>query len=232
MLSEIAPTLVEVILMVGGTYLCYEGAEKILHRLTAHGGPEEELPAAVLGEGHEAATVAGAIRTDFILSAEIMVIALKEVLDEGFVSRAAILAIVGVAITVVVYGLVALIVKMDDIGLNLVERGRAAGLGRALVVGMPKLLAGLSVVGTAAMVWVGGHILLMGTHELGWDWPYDRVHSLEERAHHVDAVGGVLGWFANTLVSAAIGLVVGFVVVTVVTRVRRRVGRSAPGAAH
>src|SRR5690606_3169906 len=121
------------------------------------------------------------IRTDFILSAEIMVIALKEVLDEGFLPRAIILVVVALLITVAVYGVVALIVKMDDVGLSLTRREspRMQQLGRALVIGMPKLLAVLAVVGTAAMLWVGGHILLVGAHELGWDLPYDIVHDLE-----------------------------------------------------
>jgi predicted DNA repair protein MutK len=167
--------------------------------------------------------VSGAIRTDFILSAEIMVIALKEVVgsqpDAGFLMRALILAVVAVFITALVYGVVALIVKMDDVGLHLAERPspRAQRVGLALVAAMPKLLAAISVVGTAAMLWVGGHILLTSTDELGWHAPYDLVHHWEEGVH--DAVAGTLGsvlaWLVNTLASAVIGLVVGAVVVTV-----------------
>jgi uncharacterized protein len=218
-LSEFVPLLVEIILMVGGAYLCFEGAEKVLHRLRGHDATED-VPVALLGPEQEEATIRGAIRTDFILSAEIMVIALKEVIDEGFVSRAAILAVVAVIITAVVYGVVALIVKMDDIGLRMVERRTGLGqrIGRGLVVGMPKLLAALSIIGTAAMVWVGGHILLVGTDELGWHWPYEQVHHLEDAVHDVAAVGGVLAWLLNTLVSAVIGLIVGFAIVAVVTR--------------
>ena len=118
LLSAVAPILVEIILMCGGAYLCYEGAHKVIHALK-HDDHEHDLPAAALGEDAEEATIAGAIRTDFILSAEIMVIALKEVIDEPVVSRAIILAIVAVLITVIVYGIVALIVKMDDVGLSL-----------------------------------------------------------------------------------------------------------------
>ena len=217
-LSQFAPILVEIILMFGGSYLCFEGAEKIHHRLAPHGAHDSEtevLPAAAIGPEQEEATIKGAVRTDFILSAEIMVVALKEVIDEGLLSRA-------VMITGVVYGAVALIVKMDDVGLNLAQRSNEATqrVGRAMVSGMPKLLAALTVIGTAAMVWVGGHILLVGTDELGWHGPYEFVHSLEERVHDVAGIGGVLSWSVNTLASALIGLAVGFLLVTVISRVK------------
>ena len=233
-LSAIAPVLVEIILMCGGTYLAFEGAEKLHHRFFAHDpADDDEVSVAeaeqTFGPEHEERTIAGAIRTDLILSAEIMVISLKEVLDEGIVSRAIILAIVAVVITVIVYGVVALIVKMDDAGLRLVERGGAtsARLGRGLVTSMPKVLATLSSVGTVAMLWVGGHILVVGTAELGWEGPEHLVHSLE---HGVDAgVGGVLGWCVNTLASAIVGLVVGVVVVAVATAIR---GRRGAAPAH
>jgi hypothetical protein len=227
LLSEFVPVLVEIILMFGGAYLSFEGAEKVHHRFSAH---EEghDLPAAAIGPGAEENTISGAIRTDFILSAEIMVIALKEVIDEGFVSRAVILLVVAILITVVVYGVVALIVKMDDIGLRLVESGRerAARVGRLLVLGMPKVLAVLSLVGTAAMIWVGGHILLVGADELGWHGPYELVHDIEEPVHDVTGVGGVLAWVVNTLASAVVGLVVGFVIVAIVMQIQRRRGHS------
>ena len=204
-LSELVPIVVEIILMAGGTYLCFEGAEKLHHRF-AGGGHHEDAPAVASGEEQEERTIAGAIRTDFILSGEIMVIALKEVIDEGFLARAVILAIVAVVITAIVYGLVAVIVKMDDVGLRMVERGGATAgkVGRALVTGMPKLLAVLSTVGTAAMLWVGGHILLAGTNELGWHAPHDLVHDLEEPVHEVAGIGGVLAWCVNTLISASL----------------------------
>ncbi len=219
LLSAVAPILVEIILMLGGAYLCFEGVEKIHHKLSHHDAADD-VPAAMLGPEQEAKTIAGAVRTDFILSAEIMVIALKEVIDEGFVSRAVILVVVAVAITAIVYGLVALIVKMDDIGLRMVSTGGrgAQRVGRALVSGMPKLLTVLSTVGTAAMLWVGGHILLVGTHELGWDGAYDLVHSLEEQVHDIGGIGGVLAWIVNTLISAVIGIAVGSLIVLVVSR--------------
>src|SRR6185295_7018576 len=139
LLSANAPTVVEIILMFGGCFLAYEGAHKVIHALR-HDDHDHELPAVVEGGNTEAKTVSGAIRTDFILSAEIMVISLKEVIDEPLLARGVILAIVGVLITVVVYGVVALIVKMDDIGLKLAERPSTASrrTGHLLVVGMPK----------------------------------------------------------------------------------------------
>lgn len=219
LLSSIAPLVVEILLMFGGAFLCYEGAHKVIHALR-HDDHDHDAPAAQLGPEAEAATVSGAIRTDFILSAEIMVIALKEVLTEPVVSRGAILAVVAVAITVAVYGVVALIVKMDDVGLNLAGRPSALAqrVGRMLVTGMPKLLAWLSVIGTAAMLWVGGHILLAGWAEVGWSAPYDLVHQLEHLVHGVPGVGAVLGWVVNTLASAILGLLVGVVLVLVVER--------------
>ncbi len=217
-LSEFVPLLVEIILMVGGAYLCFEGAEKVHHRFGSH-DDSHDAAAVEQGPDHEAQTIAGAIRTDFILSGEIMVIALKEVIDEGFVSRAIIMAVVAVLITVIVYGLVALIVKMDDIGLRLAQTGSsfAQKIGRGMVLGMPKLLSALSIIGTAAMVWVGGHILIVGAHELGWDAPYDFVHSLEKEVQDVNAIGGILSWLTNTAASAVVGLVVGFAIIATLT---------------
>jgi uncharacterized protein len=216
LLSEVAPTLVEVILMLGGAFLCYEGAHKVLHALRGHHEAHEDVPAAVLGPEAEQATISGAIRTDFILSAEIMVIALKDVIDEPFLSRAVILVVVALLITVVVYGLVAAIVKMDDLGLRLVS-------------GMPVLLRWLAVVGTAAMLWVGGHILLVGADELGWHAPYDLVHDLEELVHEAPA-HAVLEWLVNTAASAVLGLAVGVAVALVVERVQR--ARSSAPVGH
>ncbi len=232
LLSEFAPTLVEVILMIGGTYLCFEGAEKIYEKFGKHHDAAKDLPAAVVGPEEEEAMVRGAIRTDFILSGEIMVISLKEVIDEGFAARAAILVIVAIVITAVVYGIVALIVKMDDIGLRLAEGSSTTSqkVGTGLVKAMPKLLVGLSNVGTVAMLWVGGHILLVGADELGWHAPYEWVHHREEDI--VDAVGGIggaLAWTFNTAVSALIGIVVGGIVLAVVHQIHKR---RHPAAAH
>ncbi len=229
LLSAVAPTVVEVILMLGGSFLAYEGAHKVIHALR-HDDHDHDVPVVEQGPEAESRTISGAIRTDFILSAEIMVIALKEVLDEPVVARGVILAIVGVLITVVVYGVVALIVKMDDLGLQLAGRPspRSQRVGHLLVAGMPKLLAWLSVIGTAAMLWVGGHILLVGFDELGWEWPYHLVHDLEHHVEDVAGIGGVLAWLVNTAASAVVGMAVGTIIATVVARVQRR--RAAGGS--
>lgn len=218
-LSEFVPTLVEIILICGGTFLCYEGGHKILHAIKGD-DHDHDVPVTLIGPEAEEKTITGAIRTDFILSAEIMVISVKEVIDESFLARGVILAVVAVLITVVVYGAVALIVKMDDIGLRLTEQDSDGSkrLGRMLVNGMPKVLLFLSIIGTAAMLWVGGHILLVGADELGWHWPYDVVHDAEELVHDTGSLSGVLEWLVNTGISAVVGLVWGLFVVTVVER--------------
>jgi uncharacterized protein len=217
LLSELLPWLLTPILMVGGVYLCYEGAEKLWESLHPH-APDAEPPATVQGPQHEEELVRSAIRTDFILSAEIMVISLDEVADEPFLSRALILVLVALAITAGVYGVVALIVKMDDVGLGLAQtrEGPSASLGRGLVRAMPVVLSVLATVGIAAMLWVGGHILLVGLDELGVSFLYDEVHHLEEDVDDaLGAVGGVGSWLTNTAASAVLGLAVGAIVVAV-----------------
>jgi len=215
LLSQFAPWLLTPILMLGGAYLCYEGAEKVWARIAhhdAHGAGDEAAK-------DEKVLIAGAVRTDLILSAEIMVITLNEVIDEPFWSRLAILAVVALAMTVAVYGVVALIVKMDDIGLRLAMRDsdRSQKVGRGLVAAMPRLLAAISVIGTLAMLWVGGHILLTSLDELGVHAPYELVHELEVAVHDAIGswVGSALGWVVNTLASLGVGLVVGAVAVVV-----------------
>ena len=234
LLSQFLPFLLTPILMLGGAYLCYEGAEKVWHKIRPghdeHAPAEEVLP-------DEDTIVSGAVRTDFILSAEIMVISLNEVAAEAFVSRAIILAVVAVGITVLVYGVVGLIVKMDDVGLHLSERSNSgvARLGRGMVKGMPKLLTALTVIGTAAMLWVGGHILLVGSDELGLHALYGAVHSVEEVAHDAaGALGGLVGWLVNTLASALLGLIVGAVIVVVmsVTFHRRKAAPAEKTESH
>jgi uncharacterized protein len=220
LLSQFAPWLLTPILMVGATYLCFEGAEKVVGWFTGHAS--HAAPTTAVGEDAEKQMTSGAIRTDFILSAEIMVIALNEVADQPFVPRLIILVVVALVITAAVYGVVAVIVKMDDVGLSLAQRSSrfAKKIGRGLVSGMPMLLAALSTIGTVAMLWVGGHILLVGTDTLGWHAPYGLVHHAEEWVKSATeafaAVSGVLAWLVNTAASAVIGLVVGAIVVGVV----------------
>ena len=229
LLSQFLPWLLTPILMIGGAYLAYEGAEKVWEIVSGH--REEEAEGGAVDED---SVVSGAIRTDFILSAEIMVIALNEVETEPFVSRLIILVVVALLITGLVYGVVGLIVKMDDVGLNLAQResGTAQKVGRGLVKGMPKLLSVLSTVGIAAMLWVGGHILLVGIDELGWHTLYDVVHHLEEGVAGVAGVGGVLAWLVNTLASALLGLVVGGIIVAVLHVIPRRRKSDEAASAH
>ena len=209
LLSEFADFLLTPLLMIGGGYLCYEAVHKIHGKLTGHDEHDGDDPT----PKSEDQIVGGAIRTDLILSAEIMVIALNEVADDGFgfIARGVILAVVAVIITVIVYGSVAIIVKMDDIGLRMVDDGGArADLGRRLVAAMPKVLTFLTVVGTAAMLWVGGHIEIVGLDELGFTAPYDWLHDVEESIKDaIAAGGGFLAWLVDTAASAVFGFLVG-----------------------
>ena len=226
-LSEFVPWLMTPILMCGGAYLTYEGAEKVWEALGGGHRGGDTAAAETPGTGtpeHERQMVRGAIRTDLILSAEIMAIALAEVAAQRLLVRALSLVVVAIVITALVYGVVAIIVKMDDVGLLLAERPSAASrrAGLALVRAMPRVMSVLSSVGIAAMVWVGGHILLAGTDSLGWHGPYGAVHHAEEALrHHLPGVGGLLAWLANTLVSALVGLAVGSVAVALVVGVAR-----------
>ncbi|RJY08795.1 DUF808 domain-containing protein [Aurantiacibacter aquimixticola] len=223
LLSEFLPWLIIPILMLGGAFLCYEGAEKVLEKLGGKKhGKNLESPIEDPVE-FEKKRVAGAIRTDLILSAEIMAITLSEVATESLLTRAGVLAIVGIAVTVVVYGAVALIVKMDDVGLHLAREGRTEGgrrFGTALVNAMPKLLTMLSLIGTVAMLWVGGGILIHGTHELGFLLPEQAIHSAQHWVETISGgLSGVLGWLTFASLSAVLGLVVGAVIVFVLHNV-------------
>lgn len=218
LISAFIPGVIPFILMLGGTYLCYEGAEKVWHKLRGGHHEAEEAPAVKRGPEAEAKVVKGAITTDFILSCEIMVISMNEVAAESIWIRAFILVLVAFAITVLVYGAVALIVKMDDIGLHLTARDSPGSrrFGELLVKGMPAVLATITIVGTIAMLWVGGHIMLQGAHDLGWHAPYDLVHAIEHPATGVPVAGGFLAWLINTLCSAILGLIWGLAVMAVV----------------
>ncbi|NOW46640.1 hypothetical protein FHW96_002800 [Novosphingobium sp. SG751A] len=211
-LSALLPWAITPLLMLGGLFLCYEGAEKLLEKLGGEAHGETPEGPVTDGAAFEAARVKGAVRTDLILSAEIMAIALAEVADKPLVERAVILGIVGVGITVLVYGVVGLIVKADDIGLHLARGGSGLrrAIGRALVQGTPPLLTLLANVGTAAMLWVGGGILLHGAEQLGLAAP---AHWQHGAAHFVEAAAGAApGWIAGAGVAGIAGLVVGMIV--------------------
>ena len=230
LLSQFVPWILTPILMCGGLYLCYEGAEKVWEKVSGH--HEETAPVVDKGPEAEKRMVRGAVTTDFILSAEIMVIALNEVAEEPFVSRAAILVVVGLAITALVYGVVAVIVKMDDIGLHLARKD-SAGLqkfGDGLVNAMPTVLTVISFVGMLAMLWVGGHILLVGLDELGVTAPYHLVHVLADPATGIAGVGAALSWLINTVCSLIFGLIVGAVVIAIIHFLPKRKSKSE--AAH
>ncbi|WP_299035204.1 DUF808 domain-containing protein [uncultured Pseudokineococcus sp.] len=221
LLSQFLPVLLTPLLMIGGAYLCFEGAEKVWAKARGHG----PSAAASTDMPDEDVIVRGAVRTDLILSAEIMVIALNEVVDEPFLSRAVSLAVVGLAVTLVVYGAVAVLVKVDDVGLHLAETssGAVARFGRGMVAALPKVLTALTLIGTAAMLWVGGHIILVGADELGLTAPYELVHHAEEAvAAATGSIGALAGWLVNTLASALLGLLVGALVVAAVHAARGR----------
>ncbi len=222
LISAFIPGVIPFILMLGGTYLCYEGAEKVWHKFFGH-HEDKEAPAVERGPDAESKVVKGAITTDFILSCEIMVIAMNEVGDASIWVRAFILVLVAIAITALVYGAVGLIVKMDDIGLHLTRKESAGTkrLGGLLVRGMPAVLAAITFVGTIAMLWVGGHIMLVGVSDLGWHAPYDFVHTLEHPVAGLAVVGGFLGWLVNTLCSAVVGLAWGLVVMAVLNPLKK-----------
>lgn len=208
LLSWLLPWALTPLLMLGGLYLSFEGAEKIIEKIT--GGHEEEDET---GKSEDD-IVRGATTTDFILSAEIMVISLNEVADQPIGIRAAVLVVVGILITLVVYGAVGLLVKIDDMGLALAKKDSSGAkkLGRMMVAGMPKLLSLIAIIGTFAMLWVGGHILLVGADELGWHWPYSTVHHIVESVHHL---GGVVTWLVETFFSLVAGLIVGSIIAVI-----------------
>jgi len=215
-LSVWAPWAIQPLLMLGGAYLCFEASEKILEAFY-HGEHEVEGPEdlALSSADLEKQKVAGAIRTDLILSAEIMAIALGEVADQPLAIRALSLLAVGIGITIAVYGVVALIVKMDDIGLHLAQSPRrpTRALGEGLVRAMPPLLSGLSIVGTAAMLWVGGGIIVHGLEHYHFSPIPVWVEAAAHAAGAVPAAGPLLGWFTFAALSAVVGLVIGGVIV-------------------
>lgn len=232
-LSAVAPWAVLPLLMAGGLFLCYEGAEKLVHRLRPGHGPVADaehaaLTAALIDPDADLAAlerdkIKGAVRTDFILSAEIVVITLGIVTDAAFGTRVAVLTTIALVMTSGVYGLVALIVKLDDMGLYLSRlTGSGAvmaglrGLGRGLVGVSPGLMRALSVIGMVAMFLVGGGIIAHGIPGL-----HDLAHHLIEPLHGLAVLGGPLIWLAPLLINGAVGILAGLIVLAVVGLVQR-----------
>lgn len=222
LLDAFLPSLVTPLLMLGGCYLCFEGAEKVWHALhpraeAGHMEPES-LDAAHLEEQR----VKGAIKTDFILSAEIMTISLAAVDTDSPASAGLVLAVVAIGITALVYGTVALLVKMDDAGLKLSQVGRLAAtrsFGRWMVKAMPRLMSIISIVGTAAMLWVGGNIIVHGLDVLNWHAPYDLIKGVAAAASEaIGVAGGFVKWVVAAALDGIVGLALGLLLLPVVTR--------------
>jgi uncharacterized protein len=213
LLSAVAPWAITPLLVIGGIYLCFEGFEKVFHWIVPHDVHEtaEETPTALSAQDLEDEKITGAIRTDFILSAEIMAITLASIASPSFVNKAVILGVVGIGITALVYGAVALIVKADDFGLLLVKRGGAiAAFGRGIVSGMPKVLAFLSIIGTAAMLWVGGGIIVHGLAQFNYAELEHWIHDVSMAvASAIPYAQGFITWLTGAALSGVFGLAVG-----------------------
>ncbi|WP_417688495.1 DUF808 domain-containing protein [Roseibium sp.] len=242
LLNEFLPFLITPLLMLGGAYLCFEGAEKIVHIFSPHHVDADQPADLIQDPTHlEKQKVSGAIKTDFILSAEIMTIALAEIPDGSIWMEAATLAVVAIGITVMVYGSVALIVKADDVGLMMANEGRFSltrAIGLGIVKAMPSLLKVLMTVGTAAMLWVGGSIVIHGLKELGVAAPYDTIHHLAEGlAHAVGTAEGFMMWLGTAAMDGVAGLALGLILIPLVTRIIEPVwamirGKKATAAGH
>ncbi len=229
LLSAFAPWMLTPLLMIGGSYLCFEAAEKTWEALTGHHEDAETHVAQTDAVTLEKEQVRGAIRTDFILSGEIMAIALASVADQSLFNQALILAVVAVGITIGVYGVVALIVKMDDIGLHLVRREGAAAqsIGRGLISSMTILLRVLSVVGTAAMAWVGGGIVLHGMQQVGLPMLPDTAHDAAEwTGHLVPMFADAIAWLVAALLSGFFALLLGGIILIVHHLILRMSGKA------
>lgn len=231
-LGYFAPWLITPLLMIGGIYLCFEGAEKLHEAFFPHTSAHGlDQPEPLDATGLENQKVAGAIRTDFILSAEIMALTLAGVSTLNIYSQAAVLAAVGILITAAVYGVVALIVKADDFGLHLTKAGGpfAKAVGRGLVKAVPFLLKALTVVGTAAMLWVGGSIIVHSLAGMGWHKPEHMIETFSSEIEQIVVVAPqVTNWLATSFVQAIIGIVIGAAAVILLSVLKQFTGRAAP----
>lgn len=223
LLDAFLPWMVTPLLMLGGCYLCFEGAEKIWH--VFHPQPEsqaqeaEVLDAALLEEQR----VKGAIKTDFILSAEIMTISLAQIdPDSSRFTAAMALVVVAIGITTLVYGTVALLVRMDDAGLKLSQIGRAEfvrSFGRGMVKFMPTLMMIIATIGTAAMLWVGGNIIVHGLEVLGWHWPYETIKGIATSvSESLSVAKGFVKWVVTATLDGILGLILGLALIPIVTK--------------
>ena len=222
-LSAFAPWALTPLLMLGGAYLCYEGAEKVLHKYV-HSNGELAEEATYSDPAHlEEEKIAGAIKTDFILSAEIMTVSLAAIPESNIWMEGAVLAAVGVGITALVYGGVALIVKADDLGLLLARRGRLKATqttGRGIVKFMPTFMHWLTIIGTAAMLWVGGSIIIHGLEELGFGWLGHHIHDWSVvLGHLMPWAAGVVEWSATALMDGIFGVALGATIIPLVSKV-------------
>jgi predicted DNA repair protein MutK len=221
LLSAFAPWVLPFLLILGGTYLCFEGAEKVTEWFGVHHAVAEDT-----GARDEKKLVFGAVRTDLILSTEIMLIALASLdPDFGIWMTLGALVVIGLGMTVLVYGAVALLVKIDDIGLSMMKNP-ARGMRRAgarIVAAMPAVFTVISIIGTVAMLWVGGHLVITNLAETFWHGPYDLLHVV---THAVEAAGPVVVWLADTAMSAVFGLALGLIVVLIVLGVTRVLKRN------
>ena len=229
-LSFLLPQAITPLLMIGGAYLCYEGAEKVYEFLVppgAHAHAAKFETVAFDAKTFEEQKIASAIKTDLILSAEIMAITLANVPDGNTLTQAIILAVVGVGITAAVYGVVAVIVKADDVGLALARLSPASALaaplrvtGRAIVRAMPFLLSGLATIGTAAMIWVGGGIILHGLEACGLGWPYHALHDAGAAvARAVPFAGAMFAWLVEAAGAGVAGFGIGLLAIPLTSRV-------------
>lgn len=218
LLTWLAPWALPILLILGGAYLVFEGAEKVLGWVGLH-HEEHHVQGAGGNAISEKKVISSAIRTDLVLSAEIMLISLSalELTDSNnWIAKVVALLIIAAAMTVAVYGSVALLVKMDDVGIHMLKRDNrfVKRMGANLVKAMPKIFNLLSVVGTIAMLWVGGHLLWKSSGDLGFVLAYDSLHGLEHLLH---PAGEFVTWLGDTFVSAVIGLLAGLLVVAVIT---------------
>lgn len=234
LLNEFLPGIITPLLMLGGAYLCFEGAEKIYHIFKPHHHDADEPEGFVADPLHlEEQKVSGAIKTDFILSAEIMTIALAEIPESTIWMEAATLAVVAIGITVLVYGSVALLVKADDFGLMLTRRGRLSltrAIGHGIVKAMPGFMKLLMTVGTAAMLWVGGSIVLHGMDVLGFGQIYGIIHDIAHNvAHSVQVAQDFLTWVVTASLDGLFGLALGMLLIPVTSKVILPVWRLVRG---